>query len=76
MTTFKLLKKLERADRVCEPCGMDYGQRGKKLYSLLNGTCDVCGDETFVANASNWGYLRKGRIELLHDITDKLGLDA
>jgi hypothetical protein len=55
---------------------MDYGQRGKKLYSLLNGTCDVCGDETFVANASNWGYLHKGLIELLHDITDKLGLDA
>jgi len=55
---------------------MDYGERGKKLYSLLNGTCDVCGDETFVANASNWGFLRKGRIELLSYITDKMGLDA
>lgn len=76
MTAFKLLKKLERAHKVCEPCGEEFGERNPKLYLLNNGFCDICDDHTLVSNTSNWNYLRKGRIEVLSLITDKMGLDA
>jgi len=76
MTAFKLLKKLERAHKVCEPCGAEYGERNPELYLLNNGTCDVCNDETLVSNTSNWGYLRKGRLEVFSYVTEKMGLDV
>ena len=76
MTTLELLKKLERAHKVCEPCGADFGERNPNLYLLNNGNCDVCNDKTLVSNTSNWGYLRKGQAELVSRITEKISLDA
>ena len=71
MSNFKLLKKLERANQVCEDCGAQFGTQNLGLYLLNNGTCDICGDQTFVTNAKNWDYLKTGRKELLKETTKK-----
>lgn len=72
MMNFRLLKKLEKAQHICEPCGAEFGDSSGKPYVLQKGTCDVCGDHTLVSDTSNWGHLRRGRLKTVRRITDKI----
>jgi len=72
MNNFQLLKRLDKAHSICEPCGEEFGDPSGKPYVLKQGVCDVCGDHTLVSDTSNWGHLRRGRSKNVKRITSKI----
>lgn len=60
----KLLKKLQKAYKVCHTCGGAYGRYHDGVSSTWNGRCDVCDQDTRVTEARDYGYLSKG-VQLL-----------
>ena len=63
----KLLNKLQNAGTVCHDCGKKYGNYSVSCSSTWQGTCGVCGQEKPVTETRDYGYMRKGILELLKD---------
>jgi hypothetical protein len=59
-----LLTKLKGAYQVCHDCGVKHGEARDTVSSYWHDKCDVCGVETSVTEARDYGYLWKGIREL------------
>jgi hypothetical protein len=56
----ELLDRLIEAYQCCSDCGDKYGTYRAGASSHWPDTCDVCGAETVVTEARDYGYLYKG----------------
>lgn len=56
----QLLKLLKEAYAVCHPCGVEYGICSSGSSTMWNGNCDVCGKQTTITEARDYGYLLRG----------------
>ncbi len=54
------LKRLKGAYQVCHDCGIKYGEVRNTVSSYWHDKCDVCGAETSVTEARDYGFLWKG----------------
>jgi hypothetical protein len=58
------LKRLKGAYQVCHDCGIKYGEARDHVSTYWHDKCDVCGAETSVTEARDYGFLWKGIREL------------
>ena len=59
-----LLKKLENAANTCFDCGKTYGVYSVGCSSVYESKCDVCGETKEITEVRDFGYLRKGILQL------------
>lgn len=65
-----LLKKLETAYTSCLDCGQEYGVYSVGCSSVWIGECDVCGKESRVTEARDFGYFSKQIRQLKKEIKE------
>ncbi len=68
LTSTDLLAKLKGAYQVCNDCGLKYGEARDYISTYWHDKCDVCGAETSVTEARDYGFLWKG----IHDLESTL----
>ena len=61
-----LLKLLEDAGVCCKDCGQKYGAYNVGCSTSWQGTCRVCGEEKCITDTRDYGYLLKGRLEIIN----------
>ena len=66
-----LLKKLETAYTSCLDCGQEYGVYSVGCSSVWTGECDVCGKESRVTEARDFGYFSKQIRQLKKEIKNE-----
>ena len=66
-----LLKKLEGAYTTCFDCGREYGVYSVGCSSVWTGECNVCGKESRVTEARDFGYFSKQIRQLKKEIKDE-----
>lgn len=69
-----LLKKLEGAYTTCFDCGREYGVYSVGCSSVWTGECNVCGKESRVTEARDFGYFSKQIRQLKKEIKDEAKL--
>jgi ribosomal protein S14 len=69
-----LLKKLEGAYTTCFDCGREYGVYSVGCSSVRTGECDVCGKESRVTEARDFGYFSRQIRQLKKEIKDEAKL--
>jgi len=63
-----LLKRLEQAGTSCKDCGRTYGVYSVGCSSSWNGKCGICGEDKIVTETRDYGYMRKGILQLKEEI--------
>ena len=63
-----LLKRLEQAGTSCKDCGITYGVYSVGCSSNWMGKCGVCGEDKIVTETRDYGYMRKGILQLKEEI--------
>ncbi len=63
-----LLKKLEQAGTSCKDCGVKFGTYSVGCSSSWNGKCGICGEDKIVTETRDYGYMRKGILQLKEEI--------
>ena len=63
-----LLKKLETAGNTCFDCGNKYGVYSVGCSSVYESKCGVCGEIKPITETRDFGYMRKGILQLKEEI--------
>jgi len=63
-----LLKKLESAYDTCFDCGRKYGVYSVGCSSVYEAKCGVCGETKQITETRDFGYMRKGILQLKEEI--------
>ncbi len=67
-----LLKKLEEAYTTCLECGREHGVYSVGCSSVWTGMCNVCGQESRVTEARDFGYFSRKIRQLKKEIKDEV----
>ena len=63
-----LIKKLENAYNTCFDCGKEFGVYSVGCSSVYESKCDVCEQIKPITEVRDFGYMRKGILQLKEEI--------
>lgn len=55
---------LKTAKKTCFECGKKHGDYCGRNTELFKDTCDICGQQTMVTDAANFGFFYRGLCRL------------